>query len=615
MYKNGFIKVELATINQTIGRPLENAIETLKILNNSQSAIVLFPELSLSGYTAADLFYEKSFLDESLEALKEVIDKTTYKGVYIVGLPLLVDEVLFNAAIVIQDKKILGAIPKKFIPNYKEFYEKRWFQAGMFTQNKEITILGQKVLFGDMIFENSQYNVKFGVEICQDLWTTYAPSDLLALNGAHLLFNLSASTEHINKVEGRRSAVIDHSRKQISGYFYTSCGSSESTTDVVYSNHKLAAVLGEVIGEKDFFNKDETLVVDVDVDAIKHQRRVDMTYADQKIGNEKNIPFIPFTITESKTYQFEKQLDKTPFIPKNNTEYQFRLASAIQTEALKTKLRSVNNLKIVIGISGGLDSTLALLTAYKAIKELNRDPKDVIGITMPAEATSNRSKNDAVKLMEKLNITQLVIPIKKEVETHLELLNHNHEDTTYENTQARIRTMILMNTANKENAFVLGTGDMSEIALGWMTFNGDHMSMYNVNAGLPKIWVKALVEYYAENEFKDYKNILESIYNAPISPELKKEQKTEDEVGLYEINDFIMYHFLVNGKDKKQIKWLLENTFGLTNEQNDKYIERFFKRFYTQQFKRQPMPEGPKVLSISLSPRGELRLPSDIKRK
>ena len=615
MYQNGFIKIEMFTPNLTIGNPMENASEVITLLNHSKASIALFPELTLSGYTAGDLFYEKAFLDDVLKALAHILEKTTYQGVYMIGLPLLVDGILFNVAAIIQQQKILGIVPKKFIPNYKEFYEKRWFHSGNILKSKQINVLNQKVNFGDILFVNDKHDLVLGVEVCQDMWTSYAPSDLMALNGAHLLFNLSASTEHIKKPTTRRNTVMEHSRKQFSGYFYTSSGVTESTTDLVYSNHKIAAVLGEVIGEKDFFNQDVSLVVDVDIDSIKHQRRIDSTYADQKKYYEHDYLISKFLINETTDFFFEEKIDQTPFIPKVNQQEEVILASKIQTEALKTKLKSNPNLKIIIGISGGLDSTLALLTAVRAMKELKRDPKEIIGVTMPAKPTSKRSKNDALDLMEKLQITSMMIPIEKAVNQHLETIEHKEEDITYENTQARIRTLFLMNLANKYNGFVLGTGDMSEIALGWMTFNGDHMSMYNINAGVTKTWVRQLVQYYAENEFKQVKDILTSICQAPISPELKEEQITEETVGSYEINDFILYHYLVNGASKQKIEWLLAKAFNMTIKESFEYVERFFKRFYSQQFKRQSMPEGPKILQVSLSPRGELRLPSDIKRK
>lgn len=615
MYKHGYMKVALATPKISIGNPLLNVEPILSILDKQEASITVFPELSITGYTAGDLFFQSSFLTQAYQALEEIMNRTTYEGTYILGMPYSIHDCLYNVAVVVQKKKLLGIVPKYFLPNFREFYEKRWFQSGLTIHEEYVTLLGQKVPFGQMIFTDEKEEVSFGVEICQDMWTIQTPADTLSLAGAHLLINISASTEFVSKVEQRQYTVLNASRKQNSAYVYTSNGSSESTTDVVYSSHKLAASLGDMIAEDDFLKDTEVLVVDIDIDAIKYARKIDSTYRDQQIYQPVSIKKIPYRLLVTNKYRFDILPDQMPFIPRKNEVFNYAIAHKIQTSGLIQKLKALPNSKIIIGVSGGLDSTLALIIAHSAIKVLKRDPKDIIAVTMPADATSKRSKSDALQLMEKLGVTALEIPIKEMLIQHLKDIKHDKEDVTYENAQARIRTLVLMDIANKEQGFVLGTGDLSEIALGWMTFNGDQMSMYGVNSGVTKTFVQALLRYHIENDYQYLNEIIGSILSAPISPELIKGQKTEDSVGKYEMNDFILYHHLVQGADEIKASWLLEHVFKLDKEIALTYAKRFFDRFYSQQFKRQPMPEGPKVLKISLSPRGELRLPSDMKRK
>ena len=611
MYYQGYLKVQLVTPTITIGNPLLNVAEFIKVLNESNTAITLFPELSLTGYTAGDLFFQAEFLEQALNALNEIITKTTYQGIYIIGMPLSIRDCLFNVAVVIQDKTILGIIPKEFLPNYQEFNEKRWFTSGRGVLFNKVDLLGQSVPFGRLLFTDVTNQISFGVEICQDLWTINSPGDNLSLAGAHLILNLSASTEYITKPEQRRLVVADASRRQMGAYLYTSSGPGEANTDVVFSTHKLAAVNGEIIADHDIITNSKNLEVKLDVDAIKYHRRMSSTYRDQQEGIN-DFTIVQVKVNES---QFDLELDQTPFIPKLNYEYQMNLAHQLQVQALIGKLTSLPKAKIIIGISGGLDSTLALIVADAAIKRLGRDPKDIIGVTMPAEATSTRSKQDALLLMKKLGVTCLEIPIETTLNSHLKDIKHEAKDLTYENAQARIRTLNLMDLANKYQGFVLGTGDLSEIALGWMTFNGDQMSMYAINSGLTKTYIKALISYHANHDYQLIRETLESILKAPISPELLSGQQTEDLIGKYEVNDFILYHHLVNGASQAKCVFLVQQSFKLTKKTATEVTDRFFNRFYSQQFKRQPMPEGPKILKISLSPRGDLRIPSDIKRK
>ena len=616
MTQHGILKVALASPEVFVGNPLLNVEPILNILNHEKSGLVLFPELSVTGYSSGDLFFQTDYINKTMEALKQIMNQTTYKGVYVLGMPLKVMDALFNVAVVIQHKEILGVIPKYHLPNSKEFNEKRWFQSGFNYSLNTVEVFGKTVPFGEIVFKDKKLDIGFGVEICQDMWAIETPGDHLSLGGAHLILNLSASPENVGKPSLRKHTVLDASRSQISGYLYTASASSESTSDVVFSPHKIAAQLGDTVAESNLLNPTEVLHVDMDIEAIRYQRRIDSTFRDEQNGCAQSIALVDVIFHETDNYQFEKDLNKTPFLPKPNDVDGLKLANEIQVLGLIQKLRHLKGAKIVIGISGGLDSTLALLVAHQAMMRLNRDPKDIIGATMPSKVTSKNSKSDAILLMEGLGITALEIPIESQLKLHLESLEHESQsDITYENAQARIRTLILMNLANKYGGFVLGTGDLSEIALGWMTFNGDHMSMYNVNAGVPKTFIQALVNHHLSNDYKSIKEVLNSILERPISPELTKDQKTEDTIGKYEINDFMLYHLLENGASEAKLSFLVQHAFDLDVKSADIYASRLLNRFYQSQFKRQVMPEGPKVLRVSLSPRGDLRLPSDIKRK
>ena len=616
MTQHGILKVALASPEVFVGNPLLNVEPILNILNHEKAGLVLFPELSITGYSSGDLFFQIDYINKTMEALKQIMNQTTYKGVYVLGMPLKVMDALFNVAVVIQDKEILGVVPKYHLPNAKEFNEKRWFQSGFNYSLNTVEVCGKTVPFGEIVFKDKKLDIGFGVEICQDMWAIETPGDHLSLAGAHLILNLSASPENVGKPSLRKHTVLDASRSQISGYLYTASASSESTSDVVFSPHKIAAQLGDTVAESNLLNPTEVLHVDMDIEAIRYQRRIDSTFRDEQIGCAQSITLVDVVFHETDKYHFEKDLNKTPFLPKTDDVDGLKLANEIQVLGLIQKLRHLKGAKIVIGISGGLDSTLALLVAHQAMLRLNRDPKDIIGATMPSKVTSKNSKSDAILLMEGLGITALEIPIESQLKLHLESLEHaGQSDITYENAQARIRTLILMNLANKHSGFVLGTGDLSEIALGWMTFNGDHMSMYNVNAGVPKTFIQALVKHHLSSDYKFIKDVLNSILERPISPELTKDQKTEDTIGKYEINDFMLYHLLENGASEAKLSFLVQHAFDLDVKSADIYASRLLNRFYQSQFKRQVMPEGPKVLRVSLSPRGDLRLPSDIKRK
>lgn len=619
MYKKGYLKVAAATPKLQVGDIQFNQKEILKMLNQTKASLIVFPELVVTGYSASDLFYQESFIAKAKQSLYDIIQKTTYKGVYILGIPLDIYGILYNCAVVVHDKKILGIVPKHYLPNYHEFYEKRWFQSGYESKLKSVRLFEEDIPFGYLIFEDSKKSIRFGVEICQDLWATYSPGDDMSLAGANLLFNLSASTEHTGKRTLRKNAVLDHSRKQMAAYVYTSTGHFESSSEVVYSPHKLIANQGVLIAEnKSFELESSVLVADLDMTAINYQKRQDSTYRDMHMLIRSTYQFIQFDLPES-DFTFEVSPAKKPFIPSFDLEEEVALANELQVHALLKRLTSLppDARNIVVGVSGGLDSSLALLVAHQALLKLGRSPKDIIAVTMPAQATSTRSKSAALDLMTQLGVTQLTIPIFDALAVHLKDINHQELDVTYENAQARIRTLVLMDLANKHKGFVLGTGDLSEIALGWMTYNGDQMSMYAINSGLPKTWVQLLIEYHKNHGYKALADTLDGILKAPISPELLENQETEIAIGRYDVNDFILYHHLALGADEKKIEWLLSHAYGdeLKKPEIKDYVKRFFKRFYTQQFKRQTLPEGPKIIGISLSPRGEYRMPSDVNRK
>ena len=616
MYKFGILKVASATPKIVVGDIEFNQNEILNLLNHTRAGVVVFPEMTITGYTSSDLFYQQAFIDEAKNAIKYIMSKTTYQGIYILGAPLDLYGILYNCAIVIQQGKVLGVVPKHYLPNYHEFYEKRWFHSGFKTTMKSIKLFGESVPFGYLIFEDAEEGIRIGVEICQDLWAAYSPSDDMSLAGANLIFNLSASPERVGKLQVRRHLVLDHSRKQMAAYVYASTGHFESSSEVVFSSHKLIASQGVMIAEDTNPYLDSSmLVADIDLAAINYQKRQDSTYRDMHMHIQNQYQFIPVKFQESESFDFETPPSRTPFLPDHEEE--IALANRLQTYGLIKRIESLptSSNKIVIGISGGLDSALALLVSHQAMKHLKRSAKDIIAVTMPAHATSKTSKGYATALMEALGVTALEIPIADAVNLHLKSIAHDEKDVTYENAQARMRTMILMDLANKHGGFVLGTGDLSEIALGWMTYNGDQMSMYAVNAGLPKTWVQTLIQYHMNHEYNFIKETLQGILDAPITPELLENQNTETAIGRYDINDFILFHHLERGADEDKLIYLLRVSYELSFEEAQLYVLRFLKRFYSQQFKRATLPEGPKILGISLSPRGQYRMPSDVKRK
>ncbi len=617
MLKNGFIKVACVTPILEVGNPSFNIKEIIRLANLAKSSITVFPELSICGYTCGDFFYQTSLIKDVYKAIEDFLINNENRGIVVIGAPLICEGSLINCAIVIQKHHILGVVPKRTLPNNHEYYEKRWFKSAKSIMTNKIYINGAYYPLGQIMFHEWEHNIHFGIEICEDMWASITPSNNLALCGANMTINLSASNEVLGKARIRRNTVLENSRRNCGAYIYASSGVNESTSDTVYSGHNIICCCGELVKETENFSEvSEIIYADIDISMIEFMRRNQTDMHDDETNDFKFME-VDFNLLESENYVFEEKIDNTPFVPKVDALEAFNKIASLQEYALYKRLKHTGVKTLVIGVSGGLDSTLALLVAVEAFKHLKLDLKGIIAVTMPGLATSNRTKSNALKMMEKLGLTVLEKPINDAVLQHFKDIGHdpNIKDVTYENTQARIRTLILMDLANMYNGLVLGTGDMSELALGWCTYNGDQMSMYGINAGIPKTLVRFMIKYYASTKFKDIEDTLNDIIDTPISPELLgSEQKTEDTIGKYEINDFIMYRYLNCGDDEERMIYLVEEAFNINKEESLKYVNNFFFRFFSQQFKRQAIPDGPKILNVSLNPRGDYRMPSDIKR-
>lgn len=597
-------------------------IKQIEIANNNKIQIAVFPELCITGYTCQDLFEQDTLLEGAEKSLNKILDYTNNLDIIcIIGMPIKAENQLFNTAVVIQKGKILGIVPKTFIPNYGEFYEKRWFASSKNASKKEIEILGQTVPFGiDLLFKDNE--ICFGIEICEDIWAVEPPSNKLALLGANIIFNLSASNEVIGKKEYRRELVKMQSAKTISGYVYCSSGVNESTSDVVFSGESMIFENGSCLKTNKRFDFDSNIIfTEIDTKRLLHDRRKNISF----MGNPVDLEYREIEINiPDNVENLTREYSKTPFVPEDKKKINEICEEIlnIQSYGLAKRLLHTSINKTVIGISGGLDSTLAFLVVIKAYEILNLPKQNIIAITMPGFGTTSRTHNNSMKIIKQYGATFKEINITKSSLQHFEDIGHdkNIKDVTYENTQARERTKILMDIANKENGLVVGTGDLSELALGWCTYNGDHMSMYAVNTSIPKTLVKYIIKWVADNSEEECKNIINDILNTPISPELLPpdengdiEQKTEEQVGPYILHDFFLYHFLRYGAEPKKIYILACKTFkkDFKNEEIKHWLQVFVKRFFTQQFKRNCMPDGPKVGTVSLSPRGDLRMPSD----
>lgn len=626
---HGFVKVAAAVPVVKIADCKYNAeqIESLITIAEGKGVqIIVFPELSITAYSCGDLFAQQLLLQEAEMALLQIVNNTRQLDIIsIVGMPVISNSTLLNAAVVFQKGKILGVVPKTYLPNYKEFYEMRWFTSALNIKEETIRLCGQLVPLGTKLLFDTP-DTCFGIEICEDVWATIPPSSTLALKGAEIIFNLSADNEGIGKNAYLRSLISQQSARSLAGYVFSSCGFGESTTDVVFAGNGLIYENGTLLAASERFSFNEQLVIsEIDVERLRAERRVNTTFAaNQAHCTEEKIVRICTEMVNNKEPELTRTINPHPFVPTGDTlDERCEETFAIQVAGLAKRLMHTNCRTAVIGISGGLDSTLALLVCIKTFDKLGLDRKGITGITMPGFGTTDRTYHNAIDLMNSLGITVREISIKEACIQHFKDIGHdiNIHDITYENSQARERTQILMDVANQTNGLVIGTGDLSELALGWATYNGDHMSNYGVNGSIPKTLVKYLVEWVARNEVDDNsgKTLLD-IANTPISPELipadengNIKQKTEDLVGPYELHDFYLYYFLRFGFRPAKIYFLARKAFNekYEDETIKKWLTTFFRRFFNQQFKRSCLPDGPKVGSVALSPRGDWRMPSD----
>ena len=633
--KYGFATVAAAVPRVKVADTHYNILaieEQIAIANSRGVELIVFPELSITGYSCQDLFHSQLLLEKAEEALMHLLDFSRKLDIIsVVGMPVAVGDILLNCAVVVQQGVIIGIVPKTFLPNYGEFYEKRWFCSALDIHSQTIYIAGSPITITPEPKVFTTYDgLKFGIEICEDLWSPLPPSNNLTLAGADIIVNLSASDELIGKHQYLRQLISQQSARTLSAYVYSSCGFGESTQDVVYGGNAIIAENGRMLFESERFCKEPQLgIAQIDIDRLRSERRSNTTFTlAQRTASAVDIKTRqPEEMTE---FRLVRDIDPTPFIPKSDDmKHSCEEILNIQTSGLAKRLDHTGCKHVVVGISGGLDSTLALLVCVRTFDYLSLDRKGIHGITMPGFGTTDRTHLNAVNLMESLGVTVHEISIAKSVTQHFEDIGHDStkHDVTYENSQARERTQILMDMANRVGGLVVGTGDLSELALGWATYNGDHMSMYGVNASIPKTLIRHLVRYVADNDVDAQSRLtLLDIIDTPISPELipadengNISQKTEDLVGPYELHDFFLYHYLRFGYRPAKLFLMATVAFAGHDPSVSAYdhdtikhwLKTFFRRFFAQQFKRSCLPDGPKVGSVSLSPRGDWRMPSD----
>ena len=634
----GYVRVAAAVPHMRVADCQYNATEIKKQITEAMQEgveVVCFPELSVTGYTCADLFFTQQLQKNALAALEDICAYTRDLPIIVlVGAPLKVDNNLYNCAFVMTDGEVVGVVPKINLPNTGEFYEKRWFSSGRDVLEHNVNSIrpriptielwGSDVPFGiDLLFATKDYS--FGIEICEDLWSPLPASTQLAIQGAEIIFNLSSSNCVTGKHEFRQRMITQQSARVHCGYVYTSSGICESTTDIVFSGSTYIAENGDMLEIGDRFQMVSSMIIsEIDVERLRIDRQRNTNFTHDKYGHYRHIQVAPLDEARDKG-PLHRHFTKTPFLPKRkDSDAYCEDVLNLQVHGLLRRWQHTHAQSLVIGISGGLDSTLALLVCVLAADRLGYHRSQIIGVTMPGFGTSNRTYNNAIAMMEQLGISIHEIPIRDMATQHLQDIGHDVDarDITYENAQARIRTLVLMDMANKYNGLVVGTGDMSELALGWATYCGDQMSMYGVNAGVPKTLVRYIVQYAAENIFgEETRAILMDIVATPVSPELLPTdeegniaQITEDKVGPYELHDFFMYYFLRYGFTREKIAFMAGIAFESVYEQEviDHWLDVFMRRFFTQQFKRSCLPDGPKVVGVSLSPRGDLRMPSDV---
>ena len=623
--QDGFVKIAAATPDLRVADCTYNASEIVSLAKQAAdrgAKLIAFPELCLTGYTCGDLFLQQTLLDGALSALETVRRETAgLNAAVVVGLPLMHEGKLYNAAVVLCGGKIAGVTPKQFIPNYSEFYEQRHFVSGAGVPFQTVRLLGQDTLFAGgepLLFRcGSMPDFTFGVEICEDLWVANPPSTRLAQAGATVIVNLSASDEIIGKASYRRDLVRQQSARLLCAYVYADAGFGESTQDLVFAGHDLIAENGALIAESRLFDRG-IICADIDVQRLTHERRRMNTFT-----TEQNPMIAALDIRPGANDLANRTFPRTPFVPANKALRDERCEEilTLQATGLATRLRHTHAKTAVVGLSGGLDSTLALIVLVHAFDMLGLDRKGILAVTMPCFGTTARTKGNAEKLADAYGVTLQTVEIKAAVDQHFSDIGQSKDDlsVTFENGQARMRTLVLMNLANKHGGMVVGTGDLSELALGWATYNGDHMSMYGVNASIPKTLVRYLVAYEADRALGELSDVLCDVLDTPVSPELlppkdgEISQKTEDLVGPYELHDFFLYYLLRFGYPPRKIYRIARKAFaGVYDDATiKKWLVTFIRRFFTQQFKRSCLPDGPKVGTVTLSPRGDWRMPSD----
>lgn len=628
---SGFLKVAAAVPGLRIADcqyNVQQIIDRMAAAEDDGVALCVLPELCITGYTCGDLFGQPYFIAAAESALDDILSLShTMKVMAVVGMPIHIDGRLFNCAVVIREGQIFGAVPKTYLPNYNEFYEARWFtSARELPHGKTIKLCGQDVpIDTNLLFRSGE--VCFGIEICEDMWSPIPPSSYLALAGANVILNLSASNDMVGKHVYRTDLVKGQSARCIAAYVYSSSGFGESTTDIVFAGAAMIAENGTLLAQSNRFSMTpQNVVTEIDIDKLQSQRLRVNTFRNHSDNVEHKYTTIEVELnTEHSEEEISRTFDPHPFIPSDDRKMAENCAEIfnIQTNGLAQRYLASHSRCAVVGISGGLDSTLALLVAVKTMDKLNLPRKQIIGVTMPGFGTTDRTYNNAVGLIKSLGAEFREVSIRSACEQHFKDIGlpANDRSVTYENSQARERTQILMDIANKEGGIVIGTGDLSELALGWATYNGDHMSMYGVNGGVPKTLVRYLVQFVADNGVDEAtRKILLDIIDTPISPELLPAdkngniaQKTENLVGPYELHDFYLYNFVRFGYSPKRLIFMALRAFDgkYSEEVAAKWLKVFFKRFFAQQFKRSALPDGPKVGSVSLSPRGDWRMPSD----
>ena len=627
--KYGFITVAAAVPSVKVADTEYNVKQIEDFVAQAEGKgveIIVFPELSITGYSCQDLFLQQLLIEQSEVAVMQLLDFTRKLDIIcIVGAPVNISGSLYNCAIVIQHGVIVGMVPKTYLPNYGEFYEKRWFSSSKNLQPTDIRYAGNTVsVVPDPILFRTSDNVLFGIEICEDVWAAEPCSNKLTLLGADIIFNLSASDELIGKHDYLMSLLSQQSARTISGYVYSGCGFGESTQDVVYGGNALIFENGTLLSESERFSFKPQLVINqIDVEKLRVERQKNTTFVNCR--DNSDVVIKSTGVVQMKDFSLMRDINALPFIPsENDMQHSCNEIFSIQVAGLAKRITHTGCKHLIVGISGGLDSTLALLVCVKTFDKLGMSRKGIVGVTMPGFGTTDRTYNNALSLMESLGVTIREINIAESVKMHFNDIGHDISvhDVTYENGQARERTQILMDLSNQLNGMVIGTGDLSELALGWATYNGDHMSMYGINAGIPKTLIKYLVRSVADSAVDEKsRDTLLDIIDTPISPELIPaeedgtiKQKTEDLVGPYELHDFFLYYFLRFGFRPSKIYLLARKAFDVADYKDETikhWLKTFFRRFFTQQFKRSCLPDGPKVGSVSLSPRGDWRMPSD----